>query len=87
MSRLDDLYRLHRLLDGRRTAISRQTLIEKLEISRSKLTRLIADLSERRSEEEGDFAGMFVMAYNVWKTVAGQQAVNAPIPAVAAAHA
>ena len=32
-------------------------------------------------------AGMFVMAYNVWKTVAGQQAVNAPIPAVAAAHA
>ena len=32
-------------------------------------------------------AGMFVMAYNVWKTVAGQKAVNAPIPAVAAAHA
>jgi cytochrome c oxidase cbb3-type subunit I len=32
-------------------------------------------------------AGMFVMAWNVWKTVAGQQAVNAPIPAVAAAHA
>jgi hypothetical protein len=30
---------------------------------------------------------MFVMAYNVWKTAAGQQAVNAPIPAVAAAHA
>jgi hypothetical protein len=28
-----------------------------------------------------------VMAYNVWKTVAGQQAVNAPIPAVAAAPA
>jgi cytochrome c oxidase cbb3-type subunit 1 len=32
-------------------------------------------------------AGMFVMAYNVAKTIAGQQAVNAPIPAVAAAHA
>jgi cytochrome c oxidase cbb3-type subunit 1 len=32
-------------------------------------------------------AGMFVMAYNVWKTVAGQQAATAPIPAVAAAHA
>ncbi len=32
-------------------------------------------------------AGMFVMAYNVWKTVAGQKAVNASIPAVAAAHA
>ena len=47
MSRLDDLYRLHRLLDGRRTAISRQTLLDKLEISRSKLTRLIADLRDR----------------------------------------
>ncbi len=44
MSRPDDLYRLHRLLDGRRSTISRQTLIEELEISRSKLTRLIADL-------------------------------------------
>lgn len=44
MSRPDDLYRLHRLLDGRRSAISRQTLIDELEISRSKLTRLIADL-------------------------------------------
>jgi len=31
--------------------------------------------------------GMFVMAYNVLKTIAGSQAVNAPIPAVAAAHA
>ena len=31
--------------------------------------------------------GMFVMAYNVWKTVAGHEGVNAPIPAVAAAHA
>ncbi|MFA5914264.1 MAG: cytochrome-c oxidase, cbb3-type subunit I [Burkholderiales bacterium] len=33
------------------------------------------------------FSGMLVMAYNVWKTVAGQQAVDATIPAVAAAHA
>jgi cytochrome c oxidase cbb3-type subunit 1 len=32
-------------------------------------------------------AGMFVMAYNVLKTTMGQTAVNAPIPAVAAAHA
>ena len=32
-------------------------------------------------------AGMFVMAYNVWKTMAGQEAVNATIPAVAAAQA
>ncbi len=47
MSRLDDLYRLHRLLDGRRSAISRQTLMEQSEFSRSKLTRLIADLRDR----------------------------------------
>ncbi|HUX62746.1 helix-turn-helix transcriptional regulator [Sulfuricella sp.] len=47
MSKLDDLYRLHRLLDGRRTAISRQALLDELEISRSKLTRLIADLRDR----------------------------------------
>ena len=30
-------------------------------------------------------AGMLVMAYNVWKTVVGQRAVDAPIPAAAAA--
>ena len=30
-------------------------------------------------------AGMLIMAYNVWKTVAGQRAVDAPIPAAAAA--
>ena len=47
MSRLDDLYRLHRLLDGRRTAMSRQSLLDDLEISRSKLTRLVADLRDR----------------------------------------
>ncbi|MBI5909395.1 MAG: WYL domain-containing protein [Betaproteobacteria bacterium] len=47
MSRLDDLYRLHRLLDGRRTAISRQTLLDELEFSRSKLTRVIADLRDK----------------------------------------
>ncbi len=29
LSKLDDLYRLHRLLDGRRSTISRQTLILK----------------------------------------------------------
>jgi len=32
-------------------------------------------------------SGMFVMAYNVWRTVAGQSPVNAPIPAVAGAAA
>lgn len=47
MSRLDDLYRLHRLLDGRRTVISRQTLLDELKVTRSKLTRLIADLRDR----------------------------------------
>ncbi len=47
MSRLDDLYRLHRLLDGRRAAISRQTLLDELKVTRSKLTRLIADLREK----------------------------------------
>ena len=47
MSKLDDLYRLHRLLDGRRTPISRQTLLDELSVSRSTLTRLIADLRNR----------------------------------------
>ena len=28
-------------------------------------------------------SGMLVMAYNVWKTVAGHKAVDAPIPAPA----
>jgi proteasome accessory factor C len=47
MSKLDDLYQLHRLLDGRRTPISRATLMDQLSVSRSKLTRLIADLRNR----------------------------------------
>jgi len=34
------------------------------------------------------FAGMLIMVYNVWKTIAGQKAVDdATIPAVAMAHA
>ena len=34
------------------------------------------------------FAGMLIMVYNVWRTVAGQRAVDdAKIPAVAMAHA
>jgi cytochrome c oxidase cbb3-type subunit 1 len=32
-------------------------------------------------------SGMLLMAYNVWKTVAGEKAVNAPVLAVAPAHA
>ncbi len=47
MSKLDDLYRLHRLLDGRRTPITRQTLLDEMDISRSTLTRLIADLRNK----------------------------------------
>jgi proteasome accessory factor C len=47
MSRLDNLYQLHRLLDGRRTAIGRQALMDELEISRSKLTRLITDFRDK----------------------------------------
>jgi cytochrome c oxidase cbb3-type subunit 1 len=33
------------------------------------------------------FSGMLIMAWNVFKTVAGQKAVDAPIPAAAGAHA
>ena len=47
MSKLDELNRLPRLLDGRRTASGRQTLLHELEISRSKLTRLITDLRDK----------------------------------------
>ena len=32
-------------------------------------------------------AGMFIMAYNVWKTVAGKQPIDAPIPQTAPAAA
>jgi cytochrome c oxidase cbb3-type subunit 1 len=31
-------------------------------------------------------AGMLIMAWNVWKTVAGSKAVDAPVMAPAAAH-
>ena len=31
--------------------------------------------------------GMIIMAYNTWKTMAGQRAAEAPIPAVTVAHA
>ncbi len=32
------------------------------------------------------FSGMLIMAYNVWKTIAGRKPVDTAIPAVAAAH-
>jgi proteasome accessory factor C len=47
LSKLDDLYRLHRLLDGRRTGLSRAVLTSEYSFSRSTLTRLIANLRER----------------------------------------
>ncbi|MHB1092194.1 helix-turn-helix transcriptional regulator [Thiobacillus sp.] len=47
MSTLDEIYRLHRLLDGRRTGISRAILIGEHDFARSTLTRLIADLRDR----------------------------------------
>jgi cytochrome c oxidase cbb3-type subunit 1 len=32
-------------------------------------------------------SGMLIMAYNVWKTIAGREATDAPIPAYSPAHA
>jgi cbb3-type cytochrome oxidase subunit 1 len=32
------------------------------------------------------FSGMLIMAWNVWKTVVGSRAVDAPILAAQAAH-
>ena len=47
MSRLDELYRLHRLNDGRRTGLPRAALITEHGFSRSTLSRLIADLRDK----------------------------------------
>ncbi len=47
MSKLDEIYRLHRLLDGRRTGISRAVLIGEHGFARSTLARLIADLRDK----------------------------------------
>ena len=47
MSKLDELYRLHRLLDGRRTGISRADLIGSHGFARATLARLIADLRDK----------------------------------------
>jgi proteasome accessory factor C len=47
MSKLDELYRLHRLLDGRRTALPRAALIDEHGFARSTLSRLIADLRDK----------------------------------------
>jgi predicted DNA-binding transcriptional regulator YafY len=47
LSKLDEIFRLHRLLDGRRTGLSRAALTREHGFSRSTLTRLIADLRDR----------------------------------------
>jgi len=47
LSKLDELYRLHRLLDGRRTGISRADLIGMHGFARATLARLIADLRDK----------------------------------------
>ncbi len=47
MDKLDKLYRLHHLLDGRRVPIPRAERLRELEISWSTLKRLMRDLRER----------------------------------------
>lgn len=47
MSKFDELYRLHRLLDGRRTGLSRTDLITLHGFARATLARLIADLRDK----------------------------------------
>jgi len=47
LSKLDEIYRLHRLLDGRRTGLPRAALIAEHGFSRSTLTRIIADLRDK----------------------------------------
>jgi predicted DNA-binding transcriptional regulator YafY len=47
LSKLDEIYRLHRLLDGRRTGLPRAALIAEHGFSRSTLTRLIANLRDK----------------------------------------
>jgi predicted DNA-binding transcriptional regulator YafY len=47
LSKLDELYRLHRLIDGRRTGISRAVLIGEHGFARATLARLIADLRDK----------------------------------------
>ena len=47
MSKLDELYRLHRLLDGRRTGLSRADLIGTHGFARATLARLVADLRDK----------------------------------------
>jgi predicted DNA-binding transcriptional regulator YafY len=62
LSKLDELYRLHRLLDGRRTGISRADLIGVHGFARSTLSRLVADLRNKLGaplDHEPDRGGYF----------------------------
>lgn len=62
MSRLDELYRLHRLLDGRRTGLSRADLIGTHGFARSTLARLIRDLRDKLGaplDHDADRGGYF----------------------------
>ena len=47
MSRFDEIYRLHRLLDGRRTGIARADLVRDHGFAASTLARLVRDLREK----------------------------------------
>lgn len=47
MSKIDEIYRLHRLLDGRRTGLARADLIDTHGFARATLTRLIRDLRDK----------------------------------------
>jgi predicted DNA-binding transcriptional regulator YafY len=62
VSKLDDLYRLHRLLDGRRTGIARADLIGSHGFARATLARLIRDLRDKLGaplENDPDRGGYF----------------------------
>jgi len=62
VSRLDELYRLHRLLDGRRAGIPRADLIRDHGFSRSTLSRIISELREHLGaplEHDPDRGGYF----------------------------
>ncbi len=67
MGKLDELYRLHRLIDGRRTGLSRTELIGAHGFARSTLTRLIAELRTRLGAplvHDRTLTGEFLLGYH-----------------------
>ena len=50
MSKVERLYHLHNILSQRRTPISRQDLMERLECSQATLYRLVAELRDLFAE-------------------------------------